>query len=112
MSFNGSATKLNFRVVSGSQPRFLAGVKFEISHNPAGSQFFEVEKAKVKGSGKKLQTRGDINEQEVGVFFPDGDHRVLRFTNPTCGTTILRVKRMGDLLVVDAGLQEGTPIWQ
>jgi hypothetical protein len=112
MSFNGSATKLNFRVVSGSQPRFLPGVKFEISSNQVGSQFFEVEKAKVKGSGKKLQTRGDINGQEVGVFFPDGDHRILRFTNPTCGTTILRVTRTGDQLVVDAALREGTPIWQ
>ncbi|MEK6301106.1 MAG: hypothetical protein AABO41_10325 [Acidobacteriota bacterium] len=112
MTFNGSATKLNFQIVSDSQPRFLDGVKLEISNDQAGSQFFEVSKVKVKGNGRKLQTRGSVNGQDVGVFFPDAAHRVLRFTNPVCGTTILRVQRTGGQLVAEAALQDGTPIWQ
>ncbi|HWN99031.1 MAG TPA: integrin alpha [Blastocatellia bacterium] len=112
MSLTEGATKINFRIVSGGQPRFLAGVKVELSNDQAGSQFFEVLRPKTKSGGKKLLTRGSVNGQDVGVFFPDAAHRILRFTNPTCGTTILRVFRAGDSLTLEPGVQDGTPVWQ
>ena len=55
-------------------------------------------KAKKKSSGKKLQTKGSVNGLDVGDFFPDGATRIVRITNPTCGVTTLRLKRVGDLL--------------
>lgn len=112
MFFNSSGTKLNFRIVTDSQPRFLDGVKVEISTDQTGTQFFEVGKVKVKSNGRKLQTRGKVNGEDVGVFFPDGAHRIVRITNPTCGTTVLQVRRNGEQLVIDSALQNGTPIWQ
>jgi len=112
MTFNGSGSKLNFVIVTDSQPRFLSGVKLEISNDQVGTQFFQVGKVKVKNSGRKLQTRGTVNGQDPGVFIPDGAHRILRFTNPTCGITILRVQRTGGQLTAEAALQDGSTIWQ
>lgn len=112
MAFQTGATRIVFRTVGGTQPLFLPGIKIAISNDIAGSQFFETTKAKVKASGTKLIAGGTINGQEIGVFFPDGAERLIRFTNPTCGTTLLRVRRAGLQLVVVTALQEGTPIWQ
>ncbi|HXG90755.1 MAG TPA: Ser-Thr-rich GPI-anchored membrane family protein [Blastocatellia bacterium] len=115
MFFNGDFTKLNLRIVSDSQPRFAQGVRMEISTDPAGTQFIEVSKVKVKSSGKKIQARGSINGQTIGQFFPDGAHRLIRITNPTCGITILRVRRSGDQLVPDtagAADAQGLSNWQ
>ncbi|HKP87978.1 MAG TPA: hypothetical protein VJZ26_17880 [Blastocatellia bacterium] len=100
--FNSSGTKLNFFVttINGVEVRIADGVKLEISNDEAGTQFFEVLKAKRKSSGRKLQSKGKVNGLDVGVFFPDGAIRIVRITNPTCGITILRLKRVGNLLVV------------
>lgn len=101
-SYVGSnLTKLNLRVttISGSEVRFQDGVKVEISTDEAGTSFAEFSRIKIKSSGKKLQTRGTINNQEIAQFWPDGATRILRVTNPTCGITVLRVRRQGDLLV-------------
>ncbi len=106
--FNSSGTKLNFRTttINGVEVRFADGVKLEISNDAAGTQFFEVAKAKRKSSGSKLQSKGKVNNQDVGVFFPDGATRFVRITNPTCGVTLLRLKRVGSNLVLDATTQE------
>ncbi|HSO76051.1 MAG TPA: hypothetical protein VLU47_14545, partial [Blastocatellia bacterium] len=112
MAFQDGAVRMVFRTVSGTQPLFLSGIKFAISNDAAGSQFFETTKAKVKASGTKLIPAGMVNGQELGVFFPDGAQRLIRFTNPVCGTTLLRVRREGLQLILVAGLQVGTPIWQ
>ncbi|MFY9607142.1 MAG: hypothetical protein WAU45_00845 [Blastocatellia bacterium] len=112
MAFQTGAVRMVFRTVAGTQPLFLPGIKFAISNDAAGSQFFETAKAKVKAGGTKLIGAGSVNGQEAGIFFPDGAQRVIRFTNPTCGTTLLRVRREGLQLIVVAGLQVGTPIWQ
>jgi hypothetical protein len=112
MTFNGGGTKLNFFIVANSQPLFLSGVKVEISTDETGAQFFQTSKAKLKNGGTKIQTRGSINGLTVGEYFPDGALRIIRITNPTCGITILRVRRVGNTLVVEAALDQGTPIWQ
>jgi FG-GAP repeat protein len=99
--FNSSGTKLNFQTttINGVEVRFEDGVKLEISNDQAGTQFFEVLKAKKKNSGRKLQSKGKVNNLDVGVFFPDGATRIVRITNPTCGLTVLTLKRVGNLLV-------------
>jgi hypothetical protein len=112
MAFQAGAAKMVFRTVAGTQPLFLPGIKFAISNDAAGSQFFETTKAKIKASGTKLIPAGTVNGEQVGVFFPDGAQRLIRFTNPACGTTLLRVRREGLQLIVVAGLQMGSPVWQ
>jgi hypothetical protein len=112
MTFNGGGTKLTFVIVANSQPLFLSGVKVEISTNETGAQFSQTSSAKVKNGGTKLQARGTINGVTVGEFFPDGALRIIHITNPTCGITRLRVRRTGNTLVVEAALDQGTPIWQ
>ncbi|MGA9772383.1 MAG: hypothetical protein WBV94_25345 [Blastocatellia bacterium] len=101
--FNSSGTKLNFRIttINGIEVRFEDGVKLEISNDAAGTTFFEVLKTKKKSSGNKLQSKGKVNDQKVGDFFPDGATRLVRITNPTCGVTLLRLKRVGNVLVED-----------
>jgi hypothetical protein len=98
ISLNSDGTKLNLKIVSGSTPRIVSGVKVEIS-NEAGTTFFQVADAKRKGSGKKIQTKGLVNGQTVGAFWPDGQIRIVRITNPVCGLTTLRLRRTGNLLV-------------
>jgi hypothetical protein len=102
--FNSSGSKLNFRIttINGIEVRFADGVKLEISNDAAGTQFFEVAKTKDKSSGNKLQAKGKVNDQKVGDFFPDGAIRLVRITNPTCGVTLLRLKRVGNVLVQEA----------
>ncbi len=106
--FNSSGTKLNFRIttINGVEVRFEDGVKLEISTDAAGTTFFEVLKTKKKSSGNKLQSKGKVNGLNVGNFFTDGSTRLVRITNPTCGVTLLRLKRVGNNLVVDATTQE------
>ncbi|HVG18454.1 MAG TPA: Ser-Thr-rich GPI-anchored membrane family protein [Blastocatellia bacterium] len=107
-SYVGSnLTKLNLRAttINGNEVRFQNGVRVELSTDEAGTSFAEFTRIKIKGSGKKLQTRGTINNQEISQFWPDGAIRILRVTNPTCGVTILRVRRQGDLLVSVPGIQ-------
>jgi hypothetical protein len=43
-------------------------------------------------------TKGVINNQILTKFFPNGDTRVIRITNPTCGVTLLHVTRHKDRL--------------
>jgi hypothetical protein len=106
--FNSSGSKLNFRIttINGVEVRFEDGVKLEIATDAAGTQFFEVAKTKKKSSGNKLQSKGKVNNLNVGAFFTDGSTRLVRITNPTCGVTLLLLKRVGNNLVVDATTQE------
>jgi hypothetical protein len=101
-SFIGSnLTKLNLRVttINGSEVRFQDDTIVEISTNEAGTAFAAFTKVKKKSSGKKVQTKGTINNQEISAFWPDGAIRILRVTNPPCGVTILRLRRQGDVFV-------------
>jgi FG-GAP repeat/Ser-Thr-rich glycosyl-phosphatidyl-inositol-anchored membrane family len=111
-SFVGSnLTKLNLRAttINGTEVRFQEGVKVELSTDEAGTAFVEFTRIKIKGSGKKVQTRGSINNQDLTAFWPEGTIRILRVTNPPCGITTLRVRRTGATLVVVA-LIEGQSV--
>ncbi|HEX8183571.1 MAG TPA: hypothetical protein VF747_02430, partial [Blastocatellia bacterium] len=113
LSLNSDATKLNLRIVADSTPRIISGVKVEISTDAAGTTFFQVANAKRKNGGKKIQTKGLINGQTVGAFWPDGQVRIVRITNPECGITILRLRRSGLLLIPAASFDgQSTRQWQ
>lgn len=86
----------------GTEVRFEDGVTVEISTDQTGTQFFQPTKIKLKKNGKRLLIKGTINNQEVGVFWPDNTIRIVRFTNPNCGVTTLRLRRVGDTVVVAA----------
>jgi hypothetical protein len=103
-SLSNNGTRLNLRTttINGTEVRFIGGAKVEISTNETGTTFFELLNVKKKNSGKKLLTKGTINNQDLGQFWPDGAVRILRVTNPTCGVTILRLRRQGDLFVAVA----------
>jgi hypothetical protein len=88
----------------GNEIRFDASSIVEVSSDAAGTQFFTFSKpAKLKKDGRKFISKGTINNQDLGVFFPNGATRIIRITNPPCGITVLRVTRSGEqLLLVSA----------
>jgi hypothetical protein len=86
---------------TGSEIVFAEGAVIELSNDEAGTTFFGFSKTpKVKKQGKKVITRGTINNLDLNVFFPDQATRVLRITNPPCGVTIVKVKRQGSTVVI------------
>ncbi|HSE97388.1 MAG TPA: hypothetical protein VLD57_03895, partial [Blastocatellia bacterium] len=102
MTFNSDRTRLTLRTSpppSGPEVRFIRGITVEIS-NEAGTQFLQPNKIKFKSSGVKIVTKGSFNGQPLSSILPDGAVRTLRVTNPTCGVTILTVRREGGRLVV------------
>ena len=99
----------NFRLLlftttpaGGTEVRFTTGTLVQVSSDAAGTTFFSFSKpnGKIKKSGQKYISKGTINGQELGVFFPSGDTRIIRITKPTCGITILRVIRNGEVLTI------------
>jgi len=75
-----------------------------MSSDAAGTQFFPFSKSpQVKGGGTKLITVGKIDGKKPNKFFPGGDSRVIRITNPSCASTILQVTRQGNILVITPG---------
>lgn len=117
----------NFRLIlltapppGGTEVLFTVGVLVEVSSDTSGLTFFSFSKpnGKIKKSGGKYLSKGTINGQELGVFFPNGATRFIRITQPNCRVTLLRVMRSGEqLLVVSA--QETEPeasvqprVWQ
>jgi hypothetical protein len=101
ITLNDSRTRLILRTSqppTGSLVRFVRGVTVEISD--ASGQFFQPNKIKFKQNGAKILTKGNFNGMELTNFFPDQAVRTLRVTNPTCGVTVLQVRREGGRLVV------------
>ncbi|MEN3332549.1 MAG: hypothetical protein V7641_1914, partial [Blastocatellia bacterium] len=43
--------------------------------------------------------KGTTNNLAISDFWPDGATRIVRITNPGCGLTILRLKRVGNFIV-------------
>lgn len=116
MYFTKGNKQLNIWILPGSQPLFLAGVKVEISAE-GGASFSEVPNVVVKEGGNKIISKGKIGDQRIGVFFPDGAHRIIRITTGTCGLVILLVHRAGQSIVVDTTeafepQSRGTQRWQ
>lgn len=85
----------------GHEVDFTATTTVEISTDSTGATFSTFSKpSKVKASGHKLITKGTINGQDLLTFFPDGAIRFVRFTNPPCEVTVLKVMRSGSQLTV------------
>lgn len=95
----GQMTLLAGTSPTGAQVLFSPDVTLEVSSDEAGTQFFQFSNVKVKKNGHKLIGKGTINNMKPAKFFPAGDTRVLRITNPTCGITLLKVMHQKDKLV-------------
>jgi hypothetical protein len=104
----------NFRLVlltaappGGTEVLFSVGTLVQVSSDAAGTTFFGFSKpnGKIKRAGQKYLSKGLINSQELGVFFPNGATRFIRITKPTCGITLLRVTRSGDELTLAAATE-------
>jgi hypothetical protein len=85
--------------INNQEVLFQSGLTVSISTDETGTTFFSPTKITIKKNGRKLQIKGLINNQELGTFWPDNAIRIIRFTNPNCGTTVLRLKRVGEFLV-------------
>ena len=100
----------------GSEILFSSDTLVEISSDAAGTTFFTFSKpGKIKKSGGKYLSKGSINGQDLGVFFPNAATRFIRITKPTCGITLLKVVRSGEqLLLATAADAEDQPqrVWQ
>lgn len=85
----------------GQEVDFSDSTTVEISTDSAGTQFVTFTKPpKIKKAGRKLITRGPINGQDLVDFLPNQAIRFIRFTNPTCAVTLLKVVRNNDALVL------------
>jgi len=103
----------------GTEVVFTTGTIVQISSDATGTTFFGFSKpnGKIKKEGRKYLSKGLINGQELGVFFPSGATRFIRITKPTCGITLLRVTRAGETLTLapapeaELELQQRQPVW-
>jgi Concanavalin A-like lectin/glucanases superfamily/FG-GAP repeat len=85
---------------SGSEVFFSDTTVVEISSDSTGLTFFTFSKpGKIKKAGGKYLSKGTINGEDLGVYFPNGAVRVIRLTKPPCGITLLRVMRSSDTLL-------------
>jgi hypothetical protein len=93
--------------VGGTEVVFSVGTLVQISSDEAGTTFFSFSKpdGKIKKQGRKYLSKGLINGQELGAFFPNGATRFIRITKPVCGITLLRVTRTGDTLTLATAAQ-------
>jgi hypothetical protein len=85
---------------SGPTVVFSPDATVEVSADASGLQFSAFSRVKVKKNGNVLLTKGTLGGQSPNRFFPPGDTRVLRITNPTCGVTTIKVTRDKDNLVL------------
>jgi hypothetical protein len=107
-------TRLSLRTsqpATGSEVRFIQGVMVEISTTEAGTTFVMPNKIKFKAGGGKLTTKGSFGGQSLDALIPEGQIRILRVKNPTCGITLLRVRRVGSRLEL-APVTSSFIVWQ
>lgn len=104
MAFDDSLTRIALRTIQppiGNEIKFAETATVEISSTEAGTTFFGFSKPfKYKKEGRVVITKGLINNQELSAFFPDNAIRILRVSNPPCGTTVLKIKRQGAVFVL------------
>ena len=117
----GMAIVENFRLKlvtaapsGGTEVLFSEGTLVQVSSDAAGATFFSFSKptGKIKRQGQKYLSKGLIDGQELGVFFPNGATRFIRITKPPCGITLLRVTRNGDALMLATAAPLLQPAWQ
>lgn len=104
INFDFQLLLLTTAPAGGTEVLFGEGTVVEISSDAAGTTFFGFSKpnGKIKKGGAKYLSKGLINGQELGVFFPNGATRFIRITKPTCRITLLRVTRVGEQLMLAA----------
>jgi len=90
--------------INGTEIRFVPGLTVEISTDETGTTFFSPTSLRTKKNGKKLLIKGTTNGQLISVFWPDNATRIVRFTNPSCGLTILRLKRVANFIIAAPAL--------
>ena len=96
----------------GTEVLFTDDTLVEVSSDASGTTFFGFSKpGKIKKAGGKYLSKGTINGQDLGVFFPNGVTRFIRITKPSCGLTLLRVTRSGEVLTL-ATSQDADPVVQ
>jgi hypothetical protein len=97
----------------GTEILFTEGTLVQVSSDATGTTFFSFSKpnGKIKKGGAKYLSKGLINDVELGTFFPNGATRFIRITKPTCGVTLLRVTRAGEVLSL-AAPGEAEPVLQ
>ena len=103
ITLNAPRTKLRLKIATppvGPEILFATDATVEISNDEAGTAFSMPNNIVVKPNRRKIKTKGNINNQSLNSFFPDGATRILRITNPPCGILELRVQRQGGQLVV------------
>jgi FG-GAP repeat len=100
-AFFTAANILLFRTttISGQEVRFVPGLTVEISTDEAGTTFAAPTSLRTKKNGRKLLIKGTTNGALISTFWPDNAIRIVRITNPNCGLTILRLKRVGNFIV-------------
>jgi len=96
---------------TGSEVRFIQGVMVEISTTEDGATFVMPNKIKFKGNGGKITTKGSFNGQSLDALIPEGAIRTIRVKNPTCGITLLRVRRTGTNLVPAPITAQSLTVW-
>jgi hypothetical protein len=101
MYFTKGNKQINLLILPNSQPLFVDGVKLEISADQAGTSFVMVPDIIIKDGGTRVLSKGRINDQRIGVFFPDAARRMIRITNQTCGIVVLKVVRTGQTIAID-----------
>ena len=100
-AFFSASNILTFRTttISGQEVRFASGLVVEISTDETGTTFVQPTKLKLKKSGQRLLIKGTTNGALISTFWPDNAIRIVRITNPNCGLTVLRLKRVGNFIV-------------
>lgn len=115
MYFTKGNKQINILILPNTQPLFADGVKLEIS-SEGGGTFAQVPDLIIKNGGNRILSKGRIADQRIGVFFPDGAHRIIRISNQQCAVTVLLVKRVGQSILLDTTEAQETPLgvqrWQ
>lgn len=115
INLTSNNTRLTLRTAPpamGTEVRFIQGVMVEISTTQDGTTFVMPNKIKFKGSGGKIVTKGGFNGQSLDALIPEGAIRTLRVKNPTCGITVLRVRRVGSRLELAPLTAQSLIVWQ
>jgi PKD repeat protein len=88
------SSKLQFSISDGDGAiAFEDGATVQVSTDAQGTAFLAPDAVKLHHSGRVLITKGRFGGAKLQDFLPDGAIRIVRFTNPSCGVTVLQLLR-------------------
>jgi hypothetical protein len=103
-------SKLQFSISDGvGAIPFEDGATMQVSTDAQGTAFLAPDAVKLHHGGRILITKGRFGGAKPQDFLPDGAIRIVRFTNPTCGVTVMHVLRDRKQLIVlgtDGGVSD------